>query len=244
MHILRATAQSSMLTQGMTDGIDHILRPFISRNWPYPAAIHILQLSISVAIQILHMPMRSTRSLSVPSKHASHSYRPLDNRRGPSSNPGFNMPTRQLITAHSTASNHSSTPPKQLTSRHSKGKHQRLVGFPSNVAHLPALGKGCTGKRPHHPVFTSVAGQYSLFVIGRFTNFRYWESLTRLLDYKVFINLRDLRFCLEKSVTYLKELNIASQYRKFVSQRCFQAVEVAQFAPIRCSTTYGTTLPP
>ena len=123
--------------------------------------------------------------------------------------------------------------PKQLTSRRSKGKHRRLVGSPSNAAHLTALGAGCTGKRPRHPVFTRVAGQYSLFVTGRFTNFRYWESLTRLLDYKVFINLRDLRFCLEKNVTYLKELNIASQYRKFVSQHCFQAIEVAQFAPIR-----------
>ncbi|EEA90119.1 hypothetical protein COLSTE_01700, partial [Collinsella stercoris DSM 13279] len=63
-----------------------------------------------------------------------------------------------------------------------------MVGFPSNAAHLPTLGEGRTGKRPHHPVFTNVAGQYSLFVTGRFTNFRYWESLTRLLDYKVFIN--------------------------------------------------------
>lgn len=42
-----------MLTQDMIDVIGHILRPFISRNlvisrnWPYPAAIHILQLAIS-----------------------------------------------------------------------------------------------------------------------------------------------------------------------------------------------------
>lgn len=188
MHILRATAQSSMLTQDMTGGIDHILRPFISCNQPYPAAI-----------QIPHMPMRSTRSWPDPSKHATHSYHPLGNKRGPSGNPGFNMPTRQLVSAHSTASNHSPALPKQLTSRHSKGEHRRLGGFPSNAAHLPTLGAGCTGKCPHHPVFTRVAGQYSLFVTGRFTNFRYWESLTRLLDYKVFINLRDLRFCLEKT---------------------------------------------
>lgn len=100
MHILRATAQSSMLTQDMTDGIDHILRPFISCNQPYPAAI-----------QIPHMPMRSTRSWPDPSKHATHSYHPLGNKRGPSGSPGFNMPTRQLISAHSAASNHSPAPP-------------------------------------------------------------------------------------------------------------------------------------
>ncbi len=177
-------------------------------------------------------------------QHATHSYHPLGNRRGPSGNPGFNMPTRQLVSAHSTASNHSPTPPNNSRVGTPKVSTGDWGGFPSNAAHLPALGGGCTGKCPHHPVFTRVAGQYSLFVTGRFTNFRYWESLTRLLDYKVFINLRDLRFCLEKNVTYLKELNIASQYRKFVSQRRFQAIEVAQFAPIRFSTTHETTLPP
>lgn len=188
IHILHATAQSSMLTQDMIDVIDHILRPFISCSWSYPAAI-----------QIPHMPMRSTRSWPDPSKHATHSYHPLGNRRGPSGSPGFNMPTRQLISAHSAASNHSPAPPNNSRVDTPKVSTRDWLAPPSNAAHLPTLGEGCTGKRQRHPVFTRVAGQYSLFGTGRFTNFRYWESLTRLLDYKVFINLRDLRFCLEKT---------------------------------------------
>lgn len=188
MHILRATAQSSMLTQDMTDGIDHILRPFISRNQPYPAVI-----------QIPHMPIPSVRSWPAPSNMLAIHFTRL-------ATDGVHPVTRastcpqdssQARTAQLQITRRRS--PKQLTSRRSKDKHQRLVGSPSNAAHLPTLGAGCTGKRPRHPVFTRVAGQYSLFGTGRFTNFRYWESLTRLLDYKVFINLRDLRFCLEKT---------------------------------------------
>lgn len=99
MHILRATAQSSMLTLDMTDGIGHILRPFISCSWSYPAAI-----------QIPHMPIPSVRSWPAPSNML-----PIHITRlatdGVSGSPGSNMPTRQLISAHSAASNHSPAPP-------------------------------------------------------------------------------------------------------------------------------------
>ena len=99
IHILRATAQSSMLTQDMTDGIGHILRPFISCNQPYPAAI-----------QIPHMPIPSVRSWPAPSNMLAIHFTRLATD-GVSGNPGSNMPTRQLVSAHSTASNHSPTPP-------------------------------------------------------------------------------------------------------------------------------------
>lgn len=176
-----------MLTQDMTDGIGHI------------PAVHILQLVISCSHSNPPYAYTFRALMACSLQHASHSFHPLGNRRGPSGSPGFNMPTRQLVSAHSAASNHSPAPPNNSRVDTPKVSTRDWLAPPSNAAHLPTLGEGCTGKRQRHPVFTRVAGQYSLFGTGRFTNFRYWESLTRLLDYKVFINLRDLRFCLEKT---------------------------------------------
>lgn len=47
------------------------------------------------------------------------------------------------------------------------------------------------------PIFTSQTGQHPFIFTARFTNFRYWEALGRLLDYTVYFNLFDLRFSLQ-----------------------------------------------
>lgn len=100
-----------MLTQDMIDVIGHILRPFISRSWSYPPAVHILQLALSCSHSNPPYAYTFRALMACALQHASHSYHPLGNRRGPSGSPDFNMPTRQLISAHSAASNHSPAPP-------------------------------------------------------------------------------------------------------------------------------------
>ena len=233
MHILRATAQSSMLTQDMIDVIDHILRPSISRNQPYPAAI-----------QIPHMPMRSTRSWPDPSNML-----PIHITRlatdGVSGSPGSNMPTRQLISAHSIASNHSPALPPN-NSRVVAPK----VSTRDWLAPLKRRASYGTRRRMHRETPTSPSfheRRRTIFII-RYRKILQTSGIGNLSrDYSTIRSLSIFVTCgfvLEKNVTYLKELNIASQYRKFVSQRRFQAIEVARFAPIRCSTTHGTTLPP
>ena len=76
-------------------------------------------------------------------------------------------------------------------------------------------------------IFTSQTGQHPFIFTARFTNFRYWEALGRLLDYTVFFYLFDLRFFFTSSVVYSKDLNIASQYRKFVFTPRIWTIEIA-----------------
>ena len=77
------------------------------------------------------------------------------------------------------------------------------------------------------PIFTSQTGQHPFIFTARFTNFRYWEALGRLLDYTVYFNLFDLRFFFTNSAVYSKDLNIASQYRKFVFTPRIWTTEIA-----------------
>lgn len=76
-------------------------------------------------------------------------------------------------------------------------------------------------------IFTSQTGQHPFIFTARFTNFRYWEALGRLLDYTVFFYLFDLRFFFTSSAVYSKDLNIASQYRKFVFTPRIWTIEIA-----------------